>query len=292
MWQHSARLRVGTVATLLLLCFGVGSVFGDNVDLTMKELFAYSDHIFVGTVTGLEFVDVPNQHHPDKWVNRHWKLNVTVGKQIFKTLVNPHENPPHGHDDERVRPGMKIHVMLWKAWKRPDTYRGPLGVRTLPNVGDVKSFFTRYLHRDPIQRSMYHESFPHVDEESEDAFEEDDGENYAHSVSHSVSTEAHANNDGAEASTSGDKVVGDGATKSASKSRTPAELEALKKKREAEWSAGMRPGTRVTTHKKAYNAMIPNGIESVDYLVKDSYALHYLDHHTNPNHIHNEKDEL
>lgn len=139
--------------------------------LSKKDLFLYADHIFTGTVDTIEHVDVPNQHYPETWINRHWRCNVTVRK-VYKTGVNPHESPPHGHDDETMVDGQSIHLMLWKAWKRPDGTVGNAGVSKLPDVGQTYSFFTRYLHRDPQQRNMYHESFPHEEEDSELAAQE------------------------------------------------------------------------------------------------------------------------
>lgn len=171
--------------------------------LSIKELFLYSDHVFTGTVTASEYKDVPNVHHPEDWINRHWKLDVIV-TEVYQTVVNPHEMPPEDHDNETVWQGQSIHVMMWKAWKRPIGITGPGGVGMLPNIGESVSFFTRYLHRDPRRRSMYQDSFPHVEEDSEQAAQEEE----------------------------------------------------------------VRPksGPRKTAHTKAYNALTPNGIETVSFL--------------------------
>ena len=173
MLKHLAAAELVLVPLLLL----VGVALAEVPDLKFSDLMLYSDHVFTGTVTASEYKDVPNEHHPEDWINRHWKLDVDV-KQVFKTGVTPHENPMPGHDDETIQEGMKVHVMMWKAWKRPHGVVGPQGVRRLPNVGETVSFFTRYLHRDPKLRNMYHDSFPHVEEESELAARETDSIQY------------------------------------------------------------------------------------------------------------------
>jgi hypothetical protein len=156
-------LTVVLLLVVLLLAMGTGAAVPD---LSTKDLFVYGDHIFIGRVNAIVHKDVPNEHHPEDWVNRHWKMDVTV-VEVYKTAVNPHHSPPVGHDNETMWEGQDIHVMMWKAWKRPKGVVGPQGVGTLPKVGATMSFFTRYLHRDPNQRSMYHLSFPHEEEESE-----------------------------------------------------------------------------------------------------------------------------
>ena len=162
-------MRIVAVAIFVGL-MGLGSLAAVP-PMSKKDLFLYSDHIFTGLVETVEHVDVPNQHYPETWINRHYRLNVTV-KKVYKTGVNPHASPAHGHDDETMVDGQFIHLMLWKAWKRPEGTTGDQGVSMLPEKGQQCSFFTRYLHRDENQRNMYHHSFPHEEEDSELAAQE------------------------------------------------------------------------------------------------------------------------
>jgi hypothetical protein len=141
----------------------------DLKNLTPKEKFDHAKHIFSGKVLSVETKDMNRAPKFPDWVTRHYKFTVEVSA-VRRTTKSIHENPSHPADETVAEPGGQVHVMMWQAVTRPDYFKGDFGARMIPEVGKSYTFFAHFLHHDPHLRHMYHDSFPHVDEEGMKAY--------------------------------------------------------------------------------------------------------------------------
>lgn len=155
------------VLVVLALAFTVASAA--LKPLEKKQKFEYSKHIFVGKVISLETKDLTKAPRFPDWVTRHHKLTVEISR-VGRTTKHTHTNPSHPADETLPEAGSSVHVMLWRAVSRPDTFNGDTGAGLVPEVGKSYTFFAHFLHHDPNLRHMYHESFPHVEEEGMKAY--------------------------------------------------------------------------------------------------------------------------
>lgn len=160
--------RLCWTAALFVAVTVVCSCSADLKPLTMAEKLKFAKHVFVGTVTALEHKDISRAPTFPDWITRHYKATVTVDK-ILQTTKHSHANPSHPAD-ETLTVGQTVHVMLWEGIGRPSYFTGDRGARMVPRVGEPFSFYTHFLHPNPNLRSMYHESFPHVEEEQMKAY--------------------------------------------------------------------------------------------------------------------------
>jgi hypothetical protein len=166
---HHARLVHAVCCCLMVaaVALPVLEVDGALKQLTVQERLKYARHAFVGTVASVEFKDVSKAPKFPEWITRHFKCRVRVDR-VVKTARHSRPNPSHPAD-ETVE-GPEVHVMVWKGIGRPDGFVGDSGTSTVPEMGKTYAFYTQFLHPDPQLRSMYHESFPHVEEESLKAY--------------------------------------------------------------------------------------------------------------------------
>lgn len=161
-------VSITAVAVVLLACVAI-EVNAALKSLTHKEKLRFAKHVFVGTVVSVESKDISKAPKFPDWITTHYKLTVRVDN-LGRTTKHTHENPSHPADETLADVGSNVHVMMWKATSRPDYFTGDMGAQEIPEVGKAYTFFAHYLHADPNLRHMYHESFPHVDEEGMKAY--------------------------------------------------------------------------------------------------------------------------
>lgn len=116
---------------------------------------------------------------PEKGKNYH---NHELSERAMRThheSLPPHDKNAEGyeehaehvfdelHDDETINVGDEVHVHFWRAVSRPPGYRMPdgPGVYGMRNdlvfdEGKKYAFFSEYLHRDHVRRSMYRHTHP------------------------------------------------------------------------------------------------------------------------------------
>jgi hypothetical protein len=135
--------------------------------LTVQERIKYARHVFVGTVTSVEYKDIDRAPQFPEWITRHYKCVVLIDR-VVKTSKHSRPNPSHPAD-ETVE-GPQVHVMAWRGTGRPAGFVGDSGSSVIPLIGNTYVFYTQFLHPDPQLRSTFHESYPHVADEELKAY--------------------------------------------------------------------------------------------------------------------------